>query len=128
MATTPSPKFAGIGKKAYERASESVAVPGMRRVTLRIGFVLGCEGGALPVLARLTKLFLGGPAGNGRQYISWIHLADVVRAFSAAVANEAMSGTYNTVAPKPVTNAEFMRELASHAASALESARPRRRR
>jgi uncharacterized protein (TIGR01777 family) len=98
-------------EKACEKACESVTVPGMRRVILRIGFVLGREGGALPVLARLTKLFLGGAVGNGRQYISWIHLADVVGIFAAAVANEAMSGTYNTVAPKPVTNAEFMREL-----------------
>ncbi|HWY32162.1 MAG TPA: TIGR01777 family oxidoreductase [Candidatus Acidoferrum sp.] len=98
-------------EKACERACESMTVPGMRRVILRIGFVMGRDGGALPVLARLTKLFLGGAVGNGRQYISWIHLADVVGIFAAAVANEAMAGTYNTVAPNPVTNAEFMREL-----------------
>lgn len=98
-------------EQVFEMAGESGTIPKMRRVILRIGFVLGRESGALPVLARLTKLFLGGAAGNGLQYISWIHLADVVRVFGAAVANEAMSGAYNTVAPKPVTNAEFMREL-----------------
>jgi uncharacterized protein (TIGR01777 family) len=98
-------------EKACEKACESVTVPGMRRVILRIGFVLGRDGGALPVLARMTKLFAGGTVASGRQYISWIHLVDVVRVFSAAVTNEAMSGTYNTVAPKPVTNAELMREL-----------------
>jgi uncharacterized protein (TIGR01777 family) len=98
-------------EKACESACESVTAPGIRRVILRIGFVMGREGGALPVLARMTKLFMGGAVGNGRQSISWIHLADVVGIFAAAVVNEAMSGTYNTVAPKPVTNAEFMREL-----------------
>ena len=98
-------------EKACEKAGELVTVPGIRRVILRIGFVMGREGGALPVLARMTKLFMGGAVASGRQYISWIHLADVVGIFAAAVANEAMSGTYNTVAPTPVTNAEFMREL-----------------
>jgi NAD dependent epimerase/dehydratase family enzyme len=73
--------------------------------------VLGRESGALPVLARLTRWFLGGSAGSGRQYLSWIHLADVVGIFAAAVANPALTGTYNAVAPSPVTNVEFMREL-----------------
>jgi uncharacterized protein (TIGR01777 family) len=82
-----------------------------RKVKLRIGFVLGAEGGALPVLATLARFFLGGAAGNGRQYISWIHLADLVQMFVAAVENEKLSGTFNAVAPNAVTNAEFMREL-----------------
>jgi uncharacterized protein (TIGR01777 family) len=83
----------------------------MRRVALRVGFVLGREGGALPILVRLTKNFLGGAAGNGRQYISWIHIADVAKMFVAAVVDEKLTGTYNAVAPEAVTNAEFMREL-----------------
>jgi len=97
--------------REWENTFLSAALPATRRVVLRIGFVLGREGGALPVLARLTKLFLGGSAGSGRQYISWIHLSDVVRMFAAAVASEGLAGTYNAVAPAPVTNAEFMREL-----------------
>ena len=95
----------------WEAAFDAVRVPEMRRVILRIGIVLGRESGALPVLARMTRLFLGGAAGSGRQYISWIHLADLAGIFAVAVANEAMGGTYNAVAPGPVTNAEFMREL-----------------
>jgi uncharacterized protein len=83
----------------------------MRKVTLRIGFVLGREGGAFPVLSRLTRSFLGGAAGNGRQFISWIHLIDLERMFLVAVADEKLSGIYNAVAPEPVTNAEFMRVL-----------------
>lgn len=95
----------------WEDAFAAVSVPATRKVTLRIGFVLGRESGALPVLARLTKLFLGGAVGSGRQYISWIHLADLVQIFVAAVENEKLSGIFNAVAPNAVTNAEFMREL-----------------
>ena len=86
-------------------------VSATRKVALRIGFVLGRDGGALPVLSKLTKCFLGGAVGNGRQYINWIHLADLVRMFVAAIENEKLSGVFNAVAPNAVTNAEFMREL-----------------
>jgi uncharacterized protein (TIGR01777 family) len=102
--------LAGICQQ-WEAAFNSALVPQTRRVLLRIGFVLGRDGGALPVLARLTKCFLGGTIGSGRQYVSWIHLADLVRMFIAASENENFSGTLNAVAPNPVTNAEFMREL-----------------
>lgn len=95
----------------WEAAFSTVASPGTRKVTMRIGFVLGRESGALPVLARLTKWFLGGAVGSGKQFISWIHLVDLVQMFVAAVENQDMSGTFNAVAPKPVTNSEFMREL-----------------
>jgi uncharacterized protein (TIGR01777 family) len=73
--------------------------------------VLGENGGALPVLKKLTKLFLGGRAGNGKQFISWIHLKDLTQMFVAAVENENLSGIFNAVAPEPVQNKMFMREL-----------------
>ena len=95
----------------WEGAFDSAKTPKTRKVTLRIGFVLGANGGALPVLARLTKLFLGGAAGDGGQYISWIHLADLVRMFVTVVEDGQSAGTYNAVVPEPVTNADFMREL-----------------
>jgi hypothetical protein len=95
----------------WENAFNKSNASNLRRVLLRIGFVLGREGGALPVLARLTKLFLGGSVGSGKQYISWIHLADLVQMFVAAIEREDLSGTFNAVAPNPVTNAEFMGEL-----------------
>ena len=95
----------------WEAAFNSAQVSDTRKVALRIGFVLGRDGGALPVLSKLTGLFLGGAAGSGRQYISWIHLADLVRIFVAAVEREDFTGTFNAVAPNAVTNAEFMREL-----------------
>lgn len=97
--------------REWESAFSAATLPDTRKVTLRIGFVLGRESGALPVLSKLTKLFLGGAVGNGRQYISWIHLADLVQMFVTAVEDEKNSGTFNAVAPNAVTNAEFMREL-----------------
>ena len=97
--------------RQWETACAAAILPQTRKVILRIGFVLGRESGALPVLARLTKLFLGGAVGNGQQYMSWIHLADLVAMFVAAVEWKDLSGTFNAVAPNAVTNAEFMREL-----------------
>ncbi|HSY74671.1 MAG TPA: TIGR01777 family oxidoreductase [Dongiaceae bacterium] len=95
----------------WESAFNSVEMPKTRRVILRIGVVLGNGGGGLPVMARLTKWFLGGTAGSGRQYFSWIHLADLTRMFVESIERENMSGIFNAVAPNPKKNAEFMREL-----------------
>jgi hypothetical protein len=78
---------------------------------LRIGFVLGRDGGALPVLEKLTRWFLGGRVGSGKQFTSWIHVADLTRMFAGAIERENWSGTFNAVAPNPVTNGEFVREL-----------------
>jgi len=96
--------------RAWEDAFHAIPLPRPRRVLLRIGFVLGRDGGALPVLSNLTKLFLGGTAGRGRQYISWIHVADLNRMFLAAL-EEDWSGACNAVGPEPVTNAAFMQAL-----------------
>ncbi len=85
--------------------------PKTRKVLLRIGFVLGKDGGALPVLAGLTKRFLGGAVGNGKQYISWIHLADLAQMFVEAIERETLIGVFNGTASAPVMNKEFMREL-----------------
>jgi hypothetical protein len=82
-----------------------------RKVLLRIGFVLGRDGGALPVLEKLTKWFMGGTTGNGKQFISWIHITDLTRMFVEAVERDNLTGVFNAVAPNPVTNAEFMCEL-----------------
>ena len=84
---------------------------GPRRVALRIGFVLGRDGGALEQLAKLARWYVGGAAGNGRQYISWVHIEDFCRMVSWAIANPAAQGAYNATGPNPATNAEFMRLL-----------------
>ena len=97
--------------RQWETAFAAADMPGTRKVTLRIGFVLGRDGGALPLLKKLTKWFLGGAAGSGRQYVSWIHIADLAGMFAAVVGDAALSGTFNAVGPAPVTNAQLMREL-----------------
>ena len=86
-------------------------VPKTRKVLLRIGFVLGRDGGALPVLAKLAKKFLGGRAGNGRQFISWIHITDLSRMFVESIERENLIGTFNAVGLNPEMNRFFMREL-----------------
>ncbi|HEV2328223.1 MAG TPA: TIGR01777 family oxidoreductase [Verrucomicrobiae bacterium] len=102
--------LAGICQQ-WERAFESESVPRTRKVLLRIGVVLGRDGGALPVLARLTRRFLGGRAGNGKQFVSWIHLKDLTRMFLESSRRADLAGTFNAVAPGPVTNKEFMHQL-----------------
>ena len=98
--------------RLWEKAFHAAASPHTRRVLFRIGLVLGRDGGALPILANLTRWFLGGAAGSGKQYISWIHLTDLTRMFRQAIEPENyLDGAYNAVAPNPATNAEFMRKL-----------------
>jgi uncharacterized protein (TIGR01777 family) len=95
----------------WEAAFADIQKPGMRTIVLRIGIALAADQGALPVLARLTRWFLGGKVGHGRQYISWIHIGDLVRMFVDAIGRPDLSGVFNATGPNPVTNAEFMREL-----------------
>lgn len=82
-----------------------------RQVKLRTGIVLSMSGGMLPMLNRLTKMFIGGAVPPGSQYISWIHERDMVRAIACCATNPQVSGAVNAVAPNPVTNAELMAEL-----------------
>src|SRR5262249_27322861 len=100
----------------WEKAFNESPTPKTRRVLLRIGFVLGSSGGALSVLGRLTKWGLGGRAGSGggasgQQYISWLHEADMLRIFLAAIEHAQMEDVFNATGPNPVTNADFMRNL-----------------
>jgi uncharacterized protein (TIGR01777 family) len=109
--TPPGEGFLVDTCQEWEGAFNDAVTSDTRHVLLRIGFVLGAEGGALRVLARLARWGLGGTAGNGCQFINWIHGTDLVRIFIAAIEEQGMEGVFNTSGPKPVTNAEFMREL-----------------
>ncbi|MBC8107580.1 MAG: TIGR01777 family protein [Anaerolineae bacterium] len=95
----------------WERAFASIPTPRTRRVLLRMPFVLGRDGGVLKMLATMARCFLGGAVGNGRQYISWIHIDDLVRIKLQAIDHAQMSGLYIAASPNAVTNADFMREL-----------------
>jgi len=94
----------------WEREADHAADLGMRVVKLRIGVVLGRGGGALAAMLPAFRSFLGGRMGSGRQWISWIHVDDVAEMVKWAVAGDA-SGAVNAVAPSPVRNSEFAREL-----------------
>ncbi|HSH38474.1 MAG TPA: TIGR01777 family oxidoreductase, partial [Chthoniobacterales bacterium] len=76
----------------WEGAIDAFAFPATRKVILRIGIVLGPGGGALLVLERLTKAFLGGAAGSGRQFVSWIHMHDVIRMVLAMIERHDLAG------------------------------------
>lgn len=97
----------------WERAAGEAEPLGVRVVSVRTGMVLGRDGGALARLLRPFKAGLGGRLGNGRQWMSWIHLEDHVELIRFAVEGAGLSGPVNTVAPNAVTNAEFTRELAA---------------
>ena len=97
--------------QAWEAATAPAAAAGIRVVTLRSGVVLTPGGGALGKQLALFRLGLGGRLGNGRQYLSWITLADEVAAIRHALAHPEVRGPLNATAPGPVTNAEFTRAL-----------------
>jgi uncharacterized protein (TIGR01777 family) len=99
--------------RLWEDAFDALNLPATRKVVLRLGAVLGREGGALPMLEKITRWFLGGAVGSGKQFVSWIHVADIVRMFEAAIEQPELSGVFNATSPRPVTNNEFMRELRS---------------
>jgi uncharacterized protein (TIGR01777 family) len=95
----------------WETAFAHSPTPRTRRVVLRISFVLDRGQGALRTLERVTRCFLGGSIGSGRQFISWIHVRDMVRIFLRAVENPNMTGLYSATSPGAVSNADFMRGL-----------------
>jgi uncharacterized protein (TIGR01777 family) len=90
--------------QAWEAATSTLAP---RVVQLRFGVVLTARGGALPQLLRVFRLGLGGPLGNGRQWMSWLSLEDAVAAMEFALTQPQLNGAFNTTSPHPVTNAEF---------------------
>ena len=95
--------------KQWEAAFAESDCPQTRKVILRIGLVLQREKGVVDVLSKLARLGLAGSVGSGRQYVSWIHEADLVRLVEWVSDHEDISGPINAVSPNPVTNAEFMK-------------------
>jgi uncharacterized protein (TIGR01777 family) len=88
--------------KAWERAAAPAVESGIRVVHPRLGIVLGAEGGALQQMLPAFKFRVGGPLGDGRQWVSWVHWRDVVDAVDFAIGTPALEGPYNVVAPNPV--------------------------
>lgn len=95
----------------WEAEVARASTSGVRTVSVRVGVVLGKDGGALQAMLPPFRLGAGGRVGSGEQWMSWIHLDDLVALFVHAVENEAVSGIVNGTAPAPVTNADFTRAL-----------------
>jgi uncharacterized protein len=97
--------------RKWERALDEVLTPRTRKVAMRITLVFGGDGGVFPVLRRLTRLGLGGKMGSGKQYVSWIHGGDFLRAVEWLIAKDDLSGLVNLAAPNPLPNREMMRMM-----------------
>ena len=95
----------------WEEAALVIETLGVRLVRLRIGLVLGDGGGLLRALVRPLLLGLGSVMGTGRQWMSWIHMDDLVELTLTALRDPAMSGAYNATAPCPATQEDFIRTL-----------------
>ena len=108
----PATDFLGQTCKQWEESIEQVTALGKRLVKLRIGILLSKEGGALTEFMKPLRFGIATILGSGSQMMSWIHIDDLVNMFIYALENEKMSGVYNAVAPKPVSNKELVLTLA----------------
>jgi len=98
--------------RAWERAFDESITPHTRKIALRSAMTMSPDpGGIFDTLTRLTRRGLGGRAGDGRQFISWIHEHDFVAAIQFLIGREDITGIVNAAAPNPLPNAEFMRVL-----------------
>lgn len=95
----------------WEREALAAEAAGVRVVTARTGIVLGAGGGALAKMLTPFKLGAGGPLGSGRQWMPWIHVADLSRLYVHAAATASIRGPMNATAPHPVRNSEFTKAL-----------------
>jgi uncharacterized protein (TIGR01777 family) len=96
---------------AREAAADAAREFGMRVVNLRLGLVLGADGGILPQLARPARFGMAAVIGDGRQWMSWVHLEDTLRVLELALTDATLDGPLNVVAPRPVRQREFQRAL-----------------
>jgi uncharacterized protein len=109
--SAPGSGFLAEVCRDWEEATETAGRAGIRVVNLRFGVILSPKGGALKQMLLPFKLGAGGVIGDGRQFVSWIALDDVVAAIMHSLATDALRGPVNTVAPNPVTNYDYTKTL-----------------
>ena len=109
--STPGSDFLAEVCLGWEREAQRAAELGIRVAMVRVGVVLGEKGGALAKMLTPFKIGMGSPLGNGRQYMSWIHIDDLVEEFLFAARESNVHGPLNGTAPGPVTNREFTKAL-----------------
>ena len=95
----------------WENSTQAVEAQGVRRVVYRTGLVLDAKGGVLPLIALPFQFFVGGKLGSGKQWMSWIHMADEIAAIQMLIKNENARGVFNLTAPNPVRNQDFSQAL-----------------
>lgn len=111
--STPGTGFLADVCREWEEATRSAANLGIRTVQIRTGVVLSPKGGALGKMLTPFKMGVGGRIGDGRQWMSWIDVEDLVGAVLHILKTDSLHGPINMVGPAPVTNVEFARTLAS---------------
>ena len=107
----PGSDFLASLSREWEAAGAGAEQLGVRRIVARTGIVLSRDGGALPRMLLPFRFFLGGPLGDGNQWMPWIHMADEVGAMRYLLEDQGARGAFNLTAPTAVTNREFGRIL-----------------
>jgi uncharacterized protein len=105
--------FLGKTVRDWENKALQVEEHSVRPVFMRFGVVLGKEGGALPLMALPYRLFVGGKVGSGEQWVSWVHVMDVVRAIVFALKTDTLRGPVNVTSPSPIQMDGFGKTIGS---------------
>ena len=111
-ASPPAGDFLAQLAVQWEAATQGVEDMGVRRATARSAVILDRSGGLLPLMVLPVRLGFGGPLGDGRQAVPWIHVEDQARALQFLLENETAKGPFNLIAPSPTSNADFMNAAA----------------
>jgi uncharacterized protein len=111
--SSPGQDFLAKVCKAWEAEAEKVKASGTRLAIVRTGIVLGPDGGVLAKMMFPFQLFAGGPLGDGKQWVSWIHREDLVNLIIKALTDSTVAGVLNGTAPNPVSMGELCQELGS---------------
>jgi uncharacterized protein len=109
--SSPGNDFLAQVCQAWEAEAEKVKASGTRLAIVRIGIVLGPEGGVLARMMFPFQLFAGGPLGDGKQWVAWVHRDDLVSLILKALTDSSVAGVLNGTAPNPVSMGQLCREL-----------------
>jgi uncharacterized protein (TIGR01777 family) len=111
----PAEDYLATTTAAWEQSISKVTSLGKKLVIFRTGIVLSKDGGALKEFYKPLRFGFATVLGSGEQFISWIHIHDIVRLYFNAIVNDKLTGTYNAVSPYPVTNRELILAMARNA-------------
>lgn len=108
----PADSYLGRLTNDWEQAALKAEVNGVRTVIFRTGFVMAADSDAVKKLLMPVKFFVGGPLGSGKQFMSWIHIDDLIAMYMFTINNDNVRGIYNASAPNPQINALFTKHAA----------------